>query len=570
MKSIRIIWLLVSILLIFSGCTPQDTNTDPNTVSSATDNTITEKTSIESTTHQDLQTTPEHETVSEKEYPDTTDTQADCTSLDLEKAVIKFSLLKKENPMLYSDAVFTITKDKIIFSAPYMYNMQYFNACTPTVALAEGIKINYTDDCTNKDGSLDLLSENAGIVITDMNGVQMTYPIITERKILSLPIIELTTEADISDISRNIYSPAVFSLSNSDQAPLENLSASIRGRGHSTWNLEKKPYKIKFNEPVSILGLQAKKDWVLLANHADKSLIRNTVAHKLSEQLNGIEFKLHQYPIDLFINGEYQGVYSIGEHIEASSGRIDIDENYLEADTGYLLECGGVDDEDIFGKDYFHTQTIKFLRIKSPDTEIMSQENFNFIKDYLNNTDNAIRTLDGYEEYIDVDSFIDWFILHELTYNLDSCYRRSCYMYKDKGEKLKMSPVWDFDLAMGNFSYDNPRYDDFVTVGASDDDSYIKITWFNYLLEDESFRAKLKVRFDEVGEKLYDTAVKTIDEYYLTVSPSAECNFKIWDILDKKVGFQPNSMKKQNTYEKQISYLKDFIKMRFEYLQDNI
>lgn len=101
--------------------------------------------------------------------------------------------------------------------------------------------------------------------------------------------------------------------------------------------------------------------------------------------------------------------------------------------------------------------------LKRPDTKVISQEQLDFIISYVQAANDAIAAHDGYEQYIDVDSFIDWGILHELTYNIDSCYRRSCYMTKDAGGKLKMGPIWDFDLALGNFSKDNQKYNDLAT-----------------------------------------------------------------------------------------------------------
>ncbi len=487
-----------------------------------------------------------------------------------EGKVLAFYVMQDENEGIYSDMSFDISDSEITYDVPYLYNMDMLKACKPKVLCSDGVNARFSSECMNGDGTVDLI-KGAQLVCTDANGAVKLYSVQAKRKYLSLPVISITVGTDIADIKRDEYTQGTFSMTNSEFDDISNAEISIRGRGHSTWQWEKKPYKIKFSSATSLFDLEAKRDWVLLANYSDKSLIRNTLAHKLSEKLDGIEFKLHQYPVDVFINGSYIGVYTLGEHLEVNRGRVDIGEDYTDVDTGYLLECGGVDNEvDVKGIDFFHTETVKFLRIKSPDTRVMSKEHFTFISDYVNAADTAIRTLDGYEEYIDVDSFIDWFILHELSYNLDSCFRRSCYMYKEKGGKLKMSPAWDFDLAFGNFSSDNKYYNDFASEGKDGEKEYIKVTWYNYLLKDEAFRKKLRARWDAVGNELYSYAVEYIDEYYAKVKPSAELNFKVWDILDKKAGYQPSFMKKHNTYEKQISYLKNFLKSRFNYLDDNI
>ena len=74
--------------------------------------------------------------------------------------------------------------------------------------------------------------------------------------------------------------------------------------------------------------------------------------------------------------------------------------------------------------------------------------------------------------------------MHELSYNLDSCFRRSCYITKPTLSRLEMGPIWDFDLAFGNMYMDNPKYDDWATIGSMDSSSYIGVTGFNYLMTD--------------------------------------------------------------------------------------
>ncbi len=558
MKYTKILSVIFSLLLILSSC--------------GKDADITLQ--ISPDTEKDIIT--ESDTDTEESVTSSVESESAVTDVpvtdtaEFDGEIVAFYVLQEDNPDMYSDVTFDISDGKLSYGVSFLYDIDYFSHCKPKILCSDGVTSVFPDECMNSDGTVNL-TENASVICTDANGTQKTYTVEISRQPLNLPVVELEFDGDISDISRDEYSSAVFSMSNPEYGDISSASVSIRGRGHSTWKWDKKPLRIKFDTATSLFGLEAKKDWVLLANHSDKSLIRNTVAHKMSELLDGIKFKFHQYPVDLFINGKYQGVYSIGEKIEVNEGRVDIDEDYTDTDTGYLIECGGVDDEvDVKGVDFFHTKTIKFLRIKSPDTKVMSQAHFDFISDYFTKADEAIRTLDGYEEYIDVESFIDWFILQELSYNLDSCFRRSCYMYKEKGGKIFMSPAWDFDLAFGNFSSDNKAYDDFATEGADGEDEYIKITWFNYLLQDEAFRTKLRDRWDLIGEKLCEQTLEYIDGYYAIVKPSADMNFAVWDILDEKTGYQPSFMKKYNTYEKQIDYLKNFIISRFKYLDKNI
>ena len=292
----------------------------------------------------------------------------------------------------------------------------------------------------------------------------------------------------------------------------------------------------------------------------------------MAKALNSFVFTETQIPVDVFLNGQYIGVYSLGQHLEVNKDCVNFDKTSTEADTDYLLEVGGSDTGDIKGKDYFHSNSgcAKYIKIHNPDGDIRTDEQVKYIIDYVNAADKAIVNLDNYEEYIDVDSFIDWFLMHELTYNLDSCFRRSCYMTKEKGGKLKMGIVWDFDFAFGNFSSDTLNYSDWASVGEDTEDAYIKVTWYNYLLEDENFRSKARARWNAVKDTLLSTAEKTINDNYALIYPSQQDNFDVWDILNEVVGFQRHDNDKYNTYDLQVKYLRDFIKTRAAWISEKL
>ncbi|MBQ3161506.1 MAG: CotH kinase family protein [Oscillospiraceae bacterium] len=436
----------------------------------------------------------------------------------------------------------------------------------------------YAFDMTNPDGTADL-TRLTEIVVTDENGTKNKYDVITERTVFDLPIVNVYLEnlTDQSNIGRDEYIPMTFFIDNTGAdeygAGTDVLTGKIRGRGHSTWKWEKKPYRIKLDEKTSVLGLGENKDWVLLANYSDKAMLRNITAYSMSRSLDGMDWNPTQYPVDLFVNGIYRGVYTIGEHMEAAESRVNIETGSSEADTGYLLEVGGDDEGDVKGKDYFHTEQklAKFIKIKSPDTDEMTESQMEFIVDYINKTEEAIVSGIGYEEYIDVDSFCDWIIIHELSYNSDCCFRRSCYLNKDKGGKLKLGPVWDFDLAFGNCNKDNQNYDDWVTVGESYKDAYVQVNWCNYLMENESFRSRLRERWFEVRDALVEEAMSCIDYYGAKLERSQIKNYEAWNVWGKKTGYQSwHNLEFDITYNDQIQYLKDFITKRAEWIDENI
>lgn len=428
----------------------------------------------------------------------------------------------------------------------------------------------------NADGSLDL-TKDAYLTVTDRDGEEKRFTLIVNRTVHDLPIVNIRLGglAPPYTIQRDVYSDMEMYIDCSGAEEFFGtnvISGKIRGRGHSTWNWQKKPYRLKFDEAVSIMGFTENRDWILLANHADKSLIRNIVAYDMGRELDTFIWTARQYPVDLFINGVYQGVYAIGEQREVAENRIELDKSD-GVDRGYILEVGGTDDESMEkGIDYFHTnsRSVRFIAFDYPKPDKISEEQRQFIMDYVNAADAAIVSGGNYEEYIDVDSFVDWIIIHELTCNLDSCFRRSCFITKDKGGKLKMGIIWDFDMAFGNLDMDNPSYDTWFTVGTDEEDAYISVNWCNYLMEDAEFRARLRERWFEVRDTLLERAEASIAENRAKIYASQAENFKLWKTLGYKNGVQSWATANIGTYDGQVEYLRNFLRQRAVWIDENI
>ncbi len=432
------------------------------------------------------------------------------------------------------------------------------------------------EGAVNEEGAIDLTRE-AYLTVTDEDGGKKRFALAVNRTVHDLPIVNIRLGglAPPYTIQRDEYSDMEMYIDCSGSSDFPDtgvLSGKIRGRGHSTWKWEKKPYRIKLDEAAPIMGFTQNRDWILLSNYADKSLIRNIVAYDIGRELGTFVWTAKQYPVDLFINGEYQGIYAIGEHREVAESRIELDKSD-DVDRGYLLEIGGADDEDMVKDyDYFHTNSnsAQYITFADPKAGKLTDEQRQYVKDYVNAADSAIVNGGDYEEYIDVDSFVDWVIIQELTCNLDSCFRRSCYMTKDKGGKLKMGPIWDFDMAFGNFAMDNTAYDTWFTVGTADKDAYIYVNWCNYLMKDEKFRARLEERWLEVRDTLLDAAEKSIAENKAKIYASQAENFRKWNNLGYKSGYQSWATANIGTYDGQIEYLRSFIRDRAKWIDENI
>lgn len=510
----------------------------------------------------------------------TTTTQPELVYSDDCEADIEYFAISDENRFMTAPIEYDIDGENGVLSADISYDnyadIYTLENCVLNISVTGG-EYSVSEDAVNPDGTVDL-TKLTEIILTDGEGLHRKYDVVTDRTVYDLPIVNIYLEdSSVGSIGREEHMKMTFFVDASGAGEFSGtdiMTGKIRGRGHSTWNWAKKPYKIKLDEAAPLLGLEKNRDWILLANYSDKSFLRNTVAYTMGKTLEGLDWTPTQYPVDLFVNGEYRGVYTLGEHMEAGDGRVEIDKDSDDVDTGYLLEIGGSDDDDERGVDFFGTTRglADYIVIKSPEKEEVTAEQMAFIEDYCNKAEDAIVSGEGYEEYIDIDSFCDWIIIHELTYNLDSCFRRSCYITKDKGGKLKMGPIWDFDLAFGNCNADNQSYNDWATVGDSYsyDSTYTVVNWCNYLMDDQNFRSKLRERWFEVRDGLLSAAEDCIDYYGDKIYASQEENFKVWDIWGTRAGYQSWRNADYETYELQLQYLRDFLQMRSAWIDENI
>lgn len=424
------------------------------------------------------------------------------------------------------------------------------------------------------DGEISLISYNSKYycLVKDSDGNTRGYRIDTYSSEYKLPILYITTDDGAGITSKDAYKSSKITLDYNgayDFTNITNIQAGVKGRGNSSWRLDKKPYKIKFENGTSLFGLEKAKRWVLIANHVDRSLIRNDLAYAIGEVLDNMVFIPSSYMVDVFVNGKYMGVYQLSEQIEINEGRIPGEENSSEVDTDYLLELGGDKLETPFGYNNFSTDLFKWVEIKNPDEENLSLEQYAYIKDYVNQVEEAVMAGEGYEELLDIPSLIDWFLLYEFSYNLDGAFRRSDFLLKEKGGKLYFCTPWDFDYAFGNMSLDTWSYQEWICLGNANTDAYdmyIKTNIMDYLLKDANFTAKLKARWDEVGKLMLSTALATIDEAEINLLPSANENFKRWRIMGSRLQYENNRTVNLYTYEEQLDYLRDFINNRYAWM----
>ena len=256
--------------------------------------------------------------------------------------------------------------------------------------------------------------------------------------------------------------------------PLSDLEDAameyIRGRGNSTWEADKKPYKIKLDKNQDLLGMGKSKHWVLLANRFDQSLLRNRLVSYIGSAL-GMAYTPKMLPVDLVVNGEYYGSYLLAEQIRIGKTRVNIDElgpddNDEPAVTGgYLFAMMGTADQEREENTFTTEAGMKFL-FSEPEfdfsdgaAESGTQAQRAYITDYLQKTENAVLGENfcdengvSCSEFMDLQSTADYWWMQVLTDNFDAYRTSSTYLYKARDGKLCWGPLWDFDLALGNAS----------------------------------------------------------------------------------------------------------------------
>lgn len=334
----------------------------------------------------------------------------------------------------------------------------------------------------------------------------------------------------------------------------------IRGRGNSTWSFPKKPWKVKLDEKASILGMPADKEWCLLANYADRTLLRNIVAMKLSS-LCGFSWTPRMASVEVYLDDEYQGVYTFCEHKKVSADRVNID---LDAGDCYL-EIEQQQDETTCW------WTGMGVPMMFSDPEEPSADQLEYIKQYFADFEAALYSEDmadpqtGYSAYIDVDSFIDYYIVQELAKNTDGNLRKSSFITKKTGKKMEMYHLWDFDLTFGNNGWvlhDPEGY----WVKDYKPDCNKGDNWFNRMFTDPAFVDKVQQRWNGLLPELKKIPA-FIDEQAFYLDKAKDRNFEVWSIWESVDWVDCPSL---GSYEAEIEFFKEFYSKRLDWMTNDL
>lgn len=334
-----------------------------------------------------------------------------------------------------------------------------------------------------------------------------------------LPVVYVDTKGGVNITSKTTYVQANAHIDGTKEYPsLPQASCRIRGRGNTTWTWPKKPYLIAFDEQQSVLGMPRHKRWVLLANFMDRTLMRNLVSMKVAT-FTSLAWTPRCVPVELVLNGKHKGSYLLIEQV-----RVDKDRVNISKEEGYLLELDFHYDNEFQWKE----RNIPFA-VKYPDPEDLTPTQKTYIKNYIKEVSNAIYGNDfkdsgkGYARYLDIDSFIDEWIVYEVMCNHELGNPGSVFFHKDKDGLLTAGPCWDFDW--GVLSFYTSAGETRLVNG--------KAIWYERLFQDPLFAEKVKARFFELLPQL-ETIPAYMDECEALLTESAKLNFAMWNPADDR------------------------------------
>ena len=406
-----------------------------------------------------------------------------------------------------------------------------------------------------------LKSGTATITATSNNNIVAKCNVIVSVKPApTFAQMHIDTQGQAID-SKDVYVGCSVSVTNTDERYcFEGVSGKIKGRGNSTWDMPKKPYKLKFDEKVDLFGNGLAKTWTLIANYCDPSLIRNHLVYALADCFDTLESTTKIFTVDLYLNGVYNGVYLVCEQNETGTNRVDVDESLEYVDTGYLIELDArIVNEGIEGKDYFTLNG--YYAIKGPDTEdpAFTQAHFDFIKAYTTDAYASLQSgdFDRVCEFLDVETFADAYVIHELFAMVDVGFS-SFYMHKDAGGKLKAGPLWDMDISSGNCDYHPDAVRTDYLWGKTN-------PWYDKLLRFDEFRSLVRKRLQTFHyQQFIDEEIAKILEYEKAYS----ANFDVWDVLGVYVWPNTEKIVSITTWKGQVEYLQQWLTAKLAFMKD--
>ncbi len=391
--------------------------------------------------------------------------------------------------------------------------------------------------------------------------------------------IYVTTNDGSSITSKEDYTDCYISIDGMGEYPDMSGTGRIRGRGNSTWEwYPKKPYRIKFDMSSKVLGIEKNKDWVLLANYRDVTDMMNVYA-SITAKWMGIPYTTPVRFAELFLNGEYKGIYQIAEQIEVGGHRVDIDEQ-----NGLLLTLDLDDGPELspYAGDNFSTEVYHLpMAVKSPKN--LTSEQLSEVKSEFAVLERAIKAKNYtlVDSLMDIPSYIAMLQLQEYLYNVELSAPRSIYLFRDFNGKFTFGPAWDWDagydfdwsdMTTGHTFFTNYKETIFGSDPYRRNGNYRCSEFFTNMFGNASFVRQYKEQWNTIRDSIYtrnwEETQKYLDglnELTSTVTPDGQPTYtspqqretERWPIK----GFTPAS---------EVTKMKRWLRNRLTYIDDLI
>ena len=372
-----------------------------------------------------------------------------------------------------------------------------------------------------------------------------------------------------------------------------NGKIGIEIRGQSSQMFPMKSYSIELWDNAgssinrSIFGLPSESDWVLYAPYNDKTLMHNFLAYTLARNMGHWAANCHY--VELVVNGNYKGIYVFMEKLKRNSGRVNISKMNASDISGDAVTGGYIFSIDKEANGWFSlyqpvgstsNQHIQYSYVYPKITDIV-QPQIDYIKRYTDSFENALHGSSyqdkqtGWRKYADETSFLDYFIVNEVSRNVDG-YRLSAYFYKNresKGGKIIAGPVWDYDLAFRNADYCNGSNTNgwaYAFNSVCPDDYWQVPFWWNRMMNDTAFVANLRCRWKTLRQTTLSTAAlnKLIDSAANLTAEARTRHFVQWPVLGIYVW--PNPSPIPANYEQEIVTIKSWLQSRLSWIDGQI
>ncbi|MBE6587574.1 MAG: hypothetical protein E7647_04065 [Ruminococcaceae bacterium] len=361
---------------------------------------------------------------------------------------------------------------------------------------------------------------------------------------------------------------------------MSSTAIEMKTRGNSTFNYMKKPYQIKFDSKTDMFGMGAAKKWVLLANYVDGSFIRNKIVFDIAEEM-GMPYVCKSVFVNLYINGNYIGVYQLIEKVEIGDSRVP-----LKNDLGVMVEMESakrVAEEDFWfttsvsGKPFVYKEYNTDFE-DAPASEVAAvrsylEERINTIEDELYNNGKDWEKLSS---LIDVDSFVQFYLINELAMNVDATLASTYFYIDGPDDVLHMGPLWDYDRAFGSYDYEGSGYEqdtsaDFMKNITDCSDQY-RVEWFKMLFQYPEFVERVNELYDEYADTAFNSERinATIDAYQDRLNSSLMNNYvsEGWALFHNisEAEFFTNTTDANAYLKYTVDYIKSNIASRIAYM----